>query len=110
MAVSESYLEFVEEQLGRVTAVRSRRMFGGVGLYAADVFFAVIDDDVLYLKVDDETRAAYTELGMEPFRPYKDKPHSMDYYQLPAEVLEDIEMLSKWVGNAVDAALRGKKR
>lgn len=108
MAVSESYLFFVEEQLGRVAAVRSRRMFGGVGLYADDVFFAVIADDELYLKVDGETREAYTARGMEPFRPYKDE-RSMEYYQLPAEILEDVDELSVWVRDAVEAALRAKR-
>lgn len=109
MAVSESYLFFVEEQLGRVAAVRSRRMFGGVGLYADDVFFAVIADDELYLKVDDETREAYIARGMEPFRPYKDA-RSMEYYQLPAEILEDVDELSVWARDAVEAALRAKRR
>ena len=34
---------------------RSKRMFGGVGLYAGDLFFALIAGDVLYLKADDST-------------------------------------------------------
>ncbi len=46
MSVSPSFRTFVLEQLGRVVAgVRGRAMFGGVGIYAGDLFFALIDDD-----------------------------------------------------------------
>jgi DNA transformation protein len=69
MAVSETYQQFVEEQLGRVVPVRTRRMFGGVGIYSGDLFFALIDDDVLYFKADDENRPDFQAAGMEPFRP-----------------------------------------
>ena len=40
-----------------VENVLSRPMFGGVGLYAGTVFFGIIFHDILYLKVDDQTRA-----------------------------------------------------
>ena len=44
MAVSSGYQTFVLDQLGRVLpTVRARRMFGGVGLYAGELFFALID-------------------------------------------------------------------
>ena len=42
---------------------------------------------------------------MEPFRPYGDE-RSMNYYQVPADVLEDVEELSAWVREAVEAVLR----
>ena len=38
MAISDSYREFVLEQLGRVTPVMGKSMFGGVGIYAQDVY------------------------------------------------------------------------
>ena len=43
-------------RLGELTA---RRMFGGIGLYADGVFFALLDEQVLYFKVDDESVGAY---------------------------------------------------
>ena len=60
MTVGAAFLQYVLEQLERLGAVSSRRMFGAVGLYRDDVFFAIIDDDTLYFKVDDSTRAAIT--------------------------------------------------
>src|SRR5881275_1465510 len=55
--VSSSFRTFVIDQLSRVIPrVRARSMFGGVGIYASDRFFALIADDMLYLKVDESNR------------------------------------------------------
>jgi DNA transformation protein len=108
MPVSPEYRAYVEDQLGRIVRLRSRRMFGGVGLYADDLFFALIDDDVLYLKVDDETRPRYEARGMTPFRPTDEM--SMSYYPLPDGALDDTEELRSWACEAVEAARRAKGR
>jgi DNA transformation protein len=106
MSVSADFHHFVLEQLAQLRGVSSRRMFGGIGLYCEGLFFGLIDDDVLYLKVDDANRADYTSRGMEPFRPFKDKPlYSMTYYQVPADVLEDAELLVQWTRKSCAVAL-----
>lgn len=111
MGVSPGFVEFVLEQLGRVTSnVRSRRMFGGVGIYSGDWFFALIDDDTLYFKVDDTNRGDFVARGMGPFRPYGPDGESMQYYAVPADVLEDAEALEPWVRSAVEVAGRKKGR
>ena len=66
MAVSREYREFVLEQLGRVVAVTSRSMFGGVGIYGDGLFFALLDNDTLYLKVDDSNRGDFEAAGTGP--------------------------------------------
>lgn len=106
MPVSADFLTYILEQLSGMRTVVSRRMFGGVGLYCDGLFFGLIDDDVLYLKVDDSNRSDYTARGMEAFRPFKDKPlYSMTYFQVPAEVLEDAEQLVEWSRKACAVAL-----
>ena len=73
MAVNESFRSFVLDQLSRVaTGVRSRSMFGGVGIYSGDLFFALIDGDTLYLKVGDSNRGDFEARGLGPFRPFGD--------------------------------------
>jgi DNA transformation protein and related proteins len=105
MAVSSDYLAYVLEQLAELPHVSSRRMFGAVGLYADELFFGLIDDDTLYLRVDDRNRADYATRGMAPFRPYKDKPLlSMSYYETPAEVLEDALELLSWARRSLEVA------
>lgn len=83
-------------------------MFGGVGIYANELFFALLDDDTLYLKVDDVTRPQFQGRGMAPFRPYGEEGETMQYYEVPADVLEDPEDLGVWVEAAIAVARRAK--
>ena len=72
MAVTPEYRDFVLEQLGRVAPVTHRAMFGGVGVYSEGLFFALLDDDTTYLKVDDGNRDRFQAAGMRPFDPFGD--------------------------------------
>jgi len=113
MSVSPSYKTFVLEQLQVAGAVTAKAMFGGVGLYCRGLFFALIDDDTLYLKVDDTTRPEFERVGSQPFRPYGNDSQVMQYYELPAEILEDRAALGPWVERAIEVARRkaaGKRR
>ena len=104
MPVSKNYCDYVLEQLAGLGDIVAKRMFGGVGLYYNDVFFAVLDDDQLYFKVDDDTRKDYLTAGMQPFQPTKDGPSSKTYYQVPKQVLEDENRLQEWARKALTAA------
>jgi DNA transformation protein len=107
VTVSADYLQYVLDQLALLGAVSSRRMFGGVGLYCEEFFFGLIDDDTLYLRVDDSNRSEYTARAAAPFRPYADRPHlSMSYFETPAEVLEDARQLVLWASRSVAVARR----
>jgi DNA transformation protein and related proteins len=108
MAVSESYREFVLEQLGRVTPVTGKSMFGGVGIYAQGLFFALIAEDRLYFKVDDATRPVFERRGMEPFRPFGEES-AMGYYEVPADVAEDVGLLEIWMKKAIDVAAKARR-
>jgi DNA transformation protein len=96
MAVSADYLAYVIDQCAPFAKVSPRRMFGGIGLYLDELFFGVIDDDVLYLKVDDSNRDQYIARRCKAFQPTADMT-SMNYYQVPPEVLEDSDELKMWV-------------
>ena len=111
MAVSPNYRAFILEQLGRVLPdVRARGMFGGVGVYSEDYFFALMDNDTLYFKVDDETRPDFEAIGMGPFRPFGDGGDVMQYYEVSAELIEDVDGLREWATRAVAVARRAKSR
>src|SRR4029453_19468238 len=86
MAVSDDYRDFVLEQPAPAGRVTSRAMFGGVGLYLDGVFFALIHDDTLFFKTDEETRKRYESAGSKPFCPYPDQlDQSIGYWAVPAE-------------------------
>jgi DNA transformation protein len=104
MSVSDEYLTYVIDQFEALGPVRYRRMFGGAGLYFEDLFFGLIADDVLYLKVDDSNRADYEAEGMEPFKPFPDKKEVMQYYEVPIDVLENRDTLREWARKALHVA------
>ena len=91
-------------------------MFGGVGLYCDDLFFALLSGDALYFKVDASNRADYEARGARQFMPFPDrpagdKPHSgMGYFELPADALEDADECVAWARRSVAVALAAARR
>ncbi len=111
MSVSRSFRTFVLEQLGRVLPdLGARAMFGGVGLYSGERFFALIDGDTLYFKVDDSSRGDFEARGTGPFRPGSGNGEVMQYYEVPADVLEATDLLQAWAERAVAVAARKGRR
>jgi DNA transformation protein len=106
MTVSTQFREGIEDRLGAVVpSLKLKSMFGGVGVYSGEWFFAVLDNDALYFKVNDSNRADFEAAGTGPFRPYPDKPDcTMSYYELPANVLDDSKLLREWAAKAIAVA------
>lgn len=48
-------------------------MFGGVGVYADAAFFALMERDTLFFKVDDHARPAFEAEGMKAFQPFGER-------------------------------------
>ncbi len=111
MPVSPGFRAFALDQLGRVRSdIRARNMFGGVGIYAGELFFALMDDDIVYFKVDDSNRGDYLELGLGPFRPGGPEGEVMQYYEIPGDLLEDTAALERWMHKAIAVAEARRKR
>ncbi len=104
MAVSESFKDYIVDQLEQLGEVTVKKMFGGAGIYYNGFIFGLLADDVLYFKVDDFNRSDYEKLGMEPFKPHTDKPMVMPYYEVPVDILENKEQLSEWARIALMAS------
>ena len=69
MASHKDFVDYVAEQLREAGTIRSRKMFGEYGLYCDDVFFAVICDDQLFVKITPQGEAAFPDLPKAP--PYE---------------------------------------
>ena len=110
MAVSPEYRDWVLEQLREAGAVTARAMFGGYGIYLDGLIIALISSDTLYLKVDDSNRPDFEALGTGPFQPYGDGTETMQYYEIPADVLENREQLAEWAHRALEVSRRAKSR
>jgi DNA transformation protein len=114
LRVTPEFREFVLDQLAGVPQLRSKAMFGGVGLYSGERFFGIVAADELFFKADDINRGTYEAAGSEPFRPVAGRPVTMSYWRVPIEVLEDATELAAWAREAVRAAgaaaVRPKRR
>lgn len=113
VATSDSFTDFVQDQLQDLKSVRLRRMFGGYGLYFDTTFFGILHRERLYFKTDSDSRPQYRVHGMRAFRPSAKQTLS-HYYEVPPDVLEDAEELVRWAQQAISvarsAAARGKPR
>lgn len=101
---SDSYRDFVLDQLRPLGGVSCRSMFGGYGLYLGADFFGILHEGRLYFKTDETTRPNYRDRGMGPFSP-SEKQVLRSYYEVPEEIVEDQEELASWAREA--AASRG---
>ena len=104
------FTNWVEEQLAPLGAIRIKSMFGGFGIYADELFFAIIDDDVLFLKTDDLNRSRFIEAGAVPFTsPTKDGiQQALSYHAVPDGALDDTDELLEWAQLALDSAVRAR--
>ena len=111
MAVSAHSIDHAKELFAPFGDIRVRKMFGGAGVYCDDLFFAIMDGDAIYLKVDDDTRTAFEARGLEPFvYEMKDGSNaSMSYYAAPDDIFDDEDELKRWTTLALDAASRAAK-
>ncbi len=109
MAKRNEYVDYLLELMKPLGHVTARPMFGGFGVYCDGLFFAIVVDDVLYLKADDDNRSEFTARGLEPFTyEMKGERTSMNYYRCPEEALESPALMSEWGKSGVGAALRAQ--
>ncbi|MFM9938854.1 MAG: TfoX/Sxy family protein [Hyphomicrobiaceae bacterium] len=101
--------DHLKEALAPLGLVTVRRMFGGAGLFFDGLMFALISDDVLYLKADAATQAAFKAEGLGPFTYAKlgGTATLTSYWQAPDRLLDDHEDLQAWARTAIAVARRG---
>ena len=107
----DPFFDYVEEILAPMGPVTIKRMFGGAGVYAHGVMFALLADGEIYLKADLALKAELEREGSGPFI-FRKKDGSeavMSYYRLPSDASDDPEAASAWGRRALDAALKARQ-
>jgi DNA transformation protein and related proteins len=103
------FADYLHEVFERFGPIAVRRMFGGYGVYHDGLMFALVADDILYLKADSENVADFAERKLGRFEYRKDgKVMQISYYLAPAEVMEDREEAARWARRSFEAALRSR--
>jgi len=108
VSVSPGFVAQLEELLEAAGPYQVRRMFGGAGLFHDGLMFALLADDVLYLKADAQSQGAFEAEGLAPFT-YETsggKRSVMSYWRAPERLLDDPEEMVSWARDAQAAARR----
>ncbi|MGH8493302.1 MAG: TfoX/Sxy family protein [Moraxellaceae bacterium] len=110
MSVSQEYAEWLQDVLRPLGHIRLRRMFGGFGIYADELFFALVVEEQLYFKVDARSRPVFEAEGLEEWVYLKEgKPVHMNYFRPPEAIFDEEDELLRWGRLALAAALRARK-
>ena len=96
---TDSFRDFVLEQLASLDGLRCRKMFGGYGLYSGEQFFGIVYDGRLYFKTYPGTLPDYLSHHAAVFAP-TEKQVLKNYREVPVDILEDAEQLSAWARKA----------
>jgi DNA transformation protein and related proteins len=115
VAFDPDFNEWVREHFDALGQLEIKRLFGGAGVYAGGLMFALLDDGVVWLKADDDLAEMFEATGSRPFTyPAKDgRTLSLGYWSLPETALDDPDEAVSWARRSLDVALRkaaGKKR
>ena len=108
MVASATYAEFLREQLAPLGRVTLRRMFGKTGVFCDGVMFAVVTENTLYFRVDDENRETFREAEAFPPLNYAKKGVMIDlsFWRVPERLFDEPDELTAWAQAALAAAHR----
>lgn len=88
-------------------AVEVKRMFGGSGVYADGLCFAIESGGEVFLKVDGENEAAFSAAGSSPFvYAARGKPMKTSFWRLPSAAYDEPDELERWAALGLEAARR----
>ncbi len=104
MSVSSEQIEFVKDLFADLGSVTTRKMFGGLSIYADGVIFAIVmSDGEIFLKGQGDMQTTYEDEGW-PRWSYTRKDGtatSMPYWQMPEALLDDPEEACAWARRAL---------
>ena len=108
MVASNDFAEFLREQLAPLGRVTMRRMFGKTGVFCDGLMLAMVRDNTLYFRVDDDNRAVFKEAESFPPLNYEKKGGTIDlaFWRAPERLFDDPDELVTWAQAALAAARR----
>jgi len=108
MVASDSFAEFLREQLAPLGRVTMRRMFGKTGVFCDSCMLAMVRDNTLYFRVDDGNRAAFREAEAFPPLDYAKQGAAIDlsFWRAPERLFDEPDEFVAWAREALGAAQR----
>lgn len=107
----KEFATYIVDLMQSIGPVSVKAMFGGYGIFLKGIMFGLIADNVLYLKVDQETENEFINMGLQPFTyNKKGKEFKMSYFQAPEGAIEDGDEMNLWATKAYSSALRAASK
>jgi DNA transformation protein len=108
MVASDSFAEFLQEQLAPLGRVTMRRMFGKSGVFCDGLMLGMVTGNTLYFRVDDHNRATFKEAESFPPLNYEKQGRTIDlsFWRAPERLFDEPDELVTWGRAALAAARR----
>src|SRR5476649_2756324 len=108
MVASETYADFLREQLAPLGRLTLRRMFGKTGVFCDGVMLGMVTENTLYFRVDDQNREIFAEAASFPPLNYEKKGSAIDlsFWRVPERLFDEPDELITWARAALAAARR----
>jgi DNA transformation protein and related proteins len=108
MVASDSFAEFLREQLAPLGHITLRRMFGKTGVFCNGLMLGMVTDNTLYFRVDDHNRATFREAEAFPPLNYKKQGSLIDlaFWRAPDRLYDEPDEFVIWAEAALAAAQR----
>src|SRR6266705_2330870 len=108
MVASETYADFLREQLELLGRLSLRRMFGKTGVFCDGVMFAMVTENTLYFRVDEQNREIFKEASSSPPLNYAKGGATIDlsFWRVPERLFDEPDELVTWARAALAAAHR----
>ncbi len=108
MVASDSFAEFLREQLAPLGHIVMRRMFGKTGVFCDGLMLGMVRDDTLYFRVDDHNQETFKEAQSFPPLNYEKGGSAIDlsFWRAPERLFDEPDELVTWARAALSAARR----
>jgi len=108
VVASDSFAEFLREQLAPLGRLTMRRMFGKTGVFCNGLMFGMVTNDTLYFRVDEHNRELFKEAESVPPLNYEKQGGTIDlaFWCVPDRLLDEPDELASWARAALAAAGR----
>jgi len=102
--VASNSAQELQDKLTPLGDIRTRKMFGGYGVFENDTMFALVDSQGgIFFKADETNVQLFEADGSQ-------KHGRMPYYQVPEHVLEDEKVLLEWSKSSIAIAKKAKRK
>ena len=106
MSIGDDEIEFVKDLFAEVGEITTRKMMGGLSIYANGKIFSIMrQDGQLYIKASGPLAERLDAAGGKLFTYDKKdgKQGHMNYWTLPDAALDDPDAACEWANASLDA-------